>query len=161
MGTVRGTAQGNRGFSVIEALLVVAVLAVVGGVSFMLYARNHQVHASGWTTFYADPGLRHSYTPTVRGCREPYGASSAAIRIQATRPNTVTTAVSAVVQGVYPPASTNRWTGNTSAIFNYVYNPAASLQKTSFYINYVAYGDSYLYSAKAINPAAVSACPGQ
>lgn len=60
------------GFTLIEALIVVAIVAVVGGVGLFAYHRYNQAHASGWTAIgvqYTPPKDAKVKIPTLIGCK--------------------------------------------------------------------------------------------
>jgi len=76
----------EKGFSLMEALVIVVIVAVVGGLGFFAYSRHDQAHASS-TVIYPVSDSNFPYTlPRLTGCKTLI-SSKTQVRTTMTRPS--------------------------------------------------------------------------
>lgn len=59
----------TAGFTLVEGLIVLAIIVVVGGVGFFAYHKHNQAHAAGWTTIASSGHPNNNLFTSVKGCK--------------------------------------------------------------------------------------------
>jgi len=78
-------ASNNKGFSLVETLIIVAIIAVVGGAGFFAFARYRTAHATSWTTIYPRAADNYSPTPSLLGCKTVVSSTQTRIYLRMTK----------------------------------------------------------------------------